>query len=590
MNTRDFAASHIRFDKSSPISGAFRLDYYPFLGKPMDAADDIECKRLVIYKASSCMGTVLGQIINAKRIVCDVGDQKMVCQSDDDAELWTKTRGKEWLKSIPDAMRLLSKDKYAVTNTLWLFRHKFLELSGPGINSAQSVQVRYIQTDESHLDAYGPGCLTEFEKRMGGRWDRNAVHITTAPAIGKEIDTFFLTGNQNEWHWRCPKCAQLVWPLWEDDSKQHYNGHRVLFSHEGAMHYACPHCEHTTTDTARARYDLVRDGDYVSMNPTAPKATQSFRWSAWSAAHWIAWADMDSEYQAAMESAKLGDYKPYEDFCKKRKCKAYEPTVLDFSDTPKSNYNLGDVWITEHEKLRVASFDFQEGHGAEGIHWWGQVDEFARNGDSRRVDYKRLESWADCRGLQERHLVANLDTYCDSGHRDKEVFAKCALFFWQSLISSDDDSFNHTINLGGTLKQVANPYYTQLKPQDSMSGQNARDMRKRGNFIPHGRRLPIGWCWSRTWSKPNIGYLLLRIKDGRLGREYGIAANIIDKYTEQLNSYIETTEINKRTGARKRILKQVKESDHAFATSSQCLLGAIIRGYFPVANQTIEIQ
>jgi len=79
MKTIDFARAQIRFDKSSPITGPFRDEFYPFLRAPFEAADDISCKRLVIFKASSCMGTVAGQIINLKRIVCDVGDQMIVC-------------------------------------------------------------------------------------------------------------------------------------------------------------------------------------------------------------------------------------------------------------------------------------------------------------------------------------------------------------------------------------------------------------------------------------------------------------------------------------------------------------------------------
>ena len=112
MKTLDFCRKFVRFDKSSPITGPFRDEMYPFIRKPMEAADSISCKRLVIYKASSCMGTVLGQIINVKRWIYDVGDQMMVCQTDDDAGLWAKTRGKNWFRSFPDAMRILSNDKY----------------------------------------------------------------------------------------------------------------------------------------------------------------------------------------------------------------------------------------------------------------------------------------------------------------------------------------------------------------------------------------------------------------------------------------------------------------------------------------------
>jgi hypothetical protein len=588
MNTLDFAAKHIHFHESSDITGPFKIDFYPFLRKPMEASDDISCRRLIVYKASSCMGSVLGEIINTKRVLCDVGNQIMVCQTDEKADQWSKTRGKKWLRAIKDIERLISDDKYAVTNSLWLFRHKWLLISGPGINNAQSDQCRYLQTDESHLEAYGPGCLVEWEKRMGGKWNRQATHITTAPDADKEIDTFFIAGNQNEWHWRCPKCTQLVWPLWGDDSKQHYNGHAVLASHADAMLFVCPHCEHSAPDTARSRYELVRYGDYIAKNPTASPETQSFRWNAWGAAHWMSWQQHHIEYKSSLEAAKLGNLKPLEDFTKKRKCMAWTPIIPDFGDTQRSNFKTGDVWITSEDKRRFASFDFQEGHGATGVHWWGQVDEFLLNGDSRRIDFRRLESWADCRAFQLHHNAESSDTFCDAGHRDKEVFAKCAEWKWYALISDDADEFNHSITVNGQKKLVPNPYFTQTKLQDSMAGKINKQAKKNGVTIRNGAHLPAGWCYSRTWSKPNIGYMLLRLKDGRLGMEYGIPSDLSEEYMSQLNSYMETIQVNKNTGRRHRILKQIRESDHAFATSSQCLLGAIIRGFFPVANSIIH--
>jgi phage terminase large subunit GpA-like protein len=377
MTTLDFARKHIRFDKSSPITGPFRDEFYPFLRKPMQSADDIQCKRLVIYKASSCLGTVLGQIINAKRIVCDVGDQKMVCQTDDDAATWSKTRGKDWLMSIPDATRLIKTDKYAITNDLWLFRHKFLEISGPSIAAAQSIQVRYLQTDESHLENYPQGRLLEFEKRMGSRWDRQATHITTAPDSGREIDVYFQSGNQGEWCWRCPNCFELVMPLWEDDSRAQYNGHKVLDrSSLGLMVFSCPYCDHISPDTARARYDLVKNGDYLDLNPTASTETKSYRWSAWGGAHWMAWSEHQTEYEKALDAAKLGDLKWLEDFTKKRKCKAWKAYIPDFGQEKGSkDYQTGDIWAVS-EKCRILTGDLQAGKANEGMHLWNLVTEW----------------------------------------------------------------------------------------------------------------------------------------------------------------------------------------------------------------------
>jgi len=587
VKTKQFAAENIVFNKpATPITGPFRLEQYRFLEEPMDAADDIYVKCLVILKASSSMGSVLGEIINTKRIACDVGDQIMVCQTEEKAENWSKTRGKDWLKVIPNIARLISTEKYAVTNRLWQFRHKDLFVFGPGINNAQSDQVRYLQTDEGHLNAYLPGALTEWTKRLGGKWHSQATHISTAGDVGKEITTLYLEGDQSEWHLRCVKCSQLIDPIWSDDAAldAKYNGERIFrFNDDDTSPIlVCPHCQHVHRDTSRERFALNSDGGYVAANPSAERRSRSFRWPVF-AMHAIAWSGLLSEYRASIEAAKLGDLKPHEDWIKKRECRPYVAEIPDFGLTKKSEYASDEVWNVEGDKLRVCTFDFQEGHGAEGVHWWGQVDEWRKNGESRRIAFKRLESWADCRAFQLRHGVLDANTYCDAGHRDKEVFARCSEWRWFALIASDSTEFQHHVTVEGRKLLVPNPYFTQAQPQDSMSGQAATVARKRGIHVPKGRSLPKGWCLSRTWSKPNVGFLLMRLKDAKL-QEYGIPRDIDDNFLHQLNSYVETVEKSKKTGTYQRILKQVKEADHSFATSSMSLLGAIIRGFFPLSG------
>lgn len=588
MKTRDFAAKYIRFDKASPVTGPFRLEMYPILGKPMDASDDIRIKRLVIYKASSCLGTVLGQIINTKRIAVDVGDQIMVCQTDDDATKFTKTRGKEWMESVPTVMRLLKNDKYAQTNDLWLFRHKFLKISGPGITAAQSDQVRYVQTDESHLDAYAPGRLVEWEKRMGARWDRQATHISTAANEGKEIDQFYYQGTQEEWHWRCTKCNELVLPLWSERAEAKYNGERVFIWKEyqsetqtlESIKATCPYCHAIYNDNSRERFSLQRDADYVAMNPTAPIEFASFQWAAFAAAHWMPWREFLSEHLAAIAAAKMGDLKPHEDFVKKRECRSYRPEIPDLGEgCGASDYVIGSIWITEHEKLRTVSFDVQD---EDGFHLWAQCDEFLRNGDSRRLDYQKLPSWEAARSFQQHHGAKHTDTFCDAGHRMREVFKKCEEWGWYALFSTDDYDFVNMVTVDKTKPKIPVKHpYSIAQSEDAMIGQSGKRVLRwvdsRGRAI-----VPAGYCLSRRWSKPTIGGYLMALKGGQ-SRYYGIAKDMSPDYVSQLNSYTYAKVLDKKYGTTSVILRQVKKDDHAFATSSMCLLGAVIRGFFPLA-------
>jgi len=587
MTTLDFARKHIVFNKSSPITGPFRDEFYPFLRKPLMAADDITCKRLVIYKASSCMGTVTGQIINTKRIVCDVGDQKMVCQSDDDAALWAKTRGKEWVRANKDAMRLVSRDKYAITNDLMIFRHKFLEISGPGITSAQSVQVRYLQTDESHLEAFPDGRLIEFEKRMGGRWDRQGTHITTAPDEGREVDTFFLAGQQDEWHFRCPKCAELFWPLWAEDAKEKY-GAEVFVINGDSISCVCPHCHESFQDTARERYALVKDGDYVAQNPTASTETRSFRWSVF-AAHWISWREMLIESAAAMEAAKLGNLKPLEDFHKKRLCKSWKPFLPNFGgDKGVNDYKLGDPWKDGEETRRFIGADFQAGSGSEGAHIHALCVEYDRQGNSRRIDYRRLDTFAQ---LHEMAVTLNVqeaktdgaingkDSFVivDSGHENRLVYRECSKYGWYAYRGSDLEQY-HTMMQGGRQISFAMPYSIP-KPESGIVGEKQPD-RLRG--ISKGA-LPEGWAFVIVGDNNTLYGYLSALIGGSSGRYFGIASDMPEIYVANMPAFIAITETDKKTNKPKPIAWRKVRKDHFWDCEVMALALAMKHGFFPLA-------
>lgn len=589
MRTLDFATHFIRFDESSDITGPFRIETYPFLRAPMEAADDIRCRRLVIFKASSCMGSVLGEIINTKRVMCDVGNQIMVCQTDEKADQWSKTRGKKWLRSIRGIERLISIDKYAVTNSLWMFRHKWLLISGPGINNAQSDQCRFLQSDESHLEAFGPGCLVEWEKRMGGKWNRQATHITTAPDSGKEVDTFYEAGNQNEWHWRCPSCSLLVWPLWEDDSREYYNGHRVLAPLYGAMHFDCPHCGKSRADTSRNRYELVRDGDYVAKNPLASPETQSFRWSAWAAAHWMTWQSHQIEYDTAMAAARLGDLKPHEDFTKKRKCLSYKASMVDYGEERgKSDYVCGELWNVD-EKVRILSADYQAGKGSEGAHLWNLVNEWDLYGNSRRLEWRKVETFGQMEQTQLEFSVESENVYCDSGYENRLVFRECGMRHWFATRGSDDDEIPQIVTHirdGNRWRKLDKPIrhmmpYGFPEPQSGVVGERHPE-RLKG---VHRGRLPFGWARCIVLANPTLYGYITALLGGKSGRYFGIASDFPDTYRDNMPSFIQVITKDKRTNLDRVTWKKIKDEDHAWDCECINLVGAMRANFFPLANR-----
>lgn len=631
MTPIEFATRKIVFDEASAICGKFDIRKYRHLERPLLDLENIHIKRLTCIAASSSLKTVFLQIAMAYKLDQRPGSMQVAMESDDAATDWMKVRGKKFLNRIPTLRDALSNDKFAQTNSLWMWPHQFLLLTGPGESAQQAKQVTYLFTDESHVTEFREGSLTSFEERMSKRWNRQAIHVTTGADAGKEVDRFYYMGGQNEWHFRCPNCSQLFAPLWEDDSKAKYGQKVFIFgNHSDSVYVACPHCSCVVTDTARGRYSLHEYGDYVSMKfasggvesrhaasendmtscraltdtggktglnnlihstvelnqsgSSAPPAgnvseNQSYRWT-FAACHWLPWSEALAKYREAIIAARLGNLKPHEDFQKKRLAKSYLPEIPDIHPaSPSSDYSSGDAWIVSEPLRRFVSADVQDAP----FHLWAQADEFRDNGDSRRLAYARLSTWEQLRQFQLDHRAQDCDTFVDAGFRDREVYGQCAKYKWYALLARDEDSFAHTIYDPVTKKPslVMRPY-SVAQLQDSMSG-------KSGERIKTNKRIPPGFCLSRLWSKPKIGGLLMALKSGESGRYYGIARDMSPDYLPQLHSYVFSTRATKVNPlAQTLYLRQVKKDDHAFSTSAMCLVGAVIAGFFPMSGVDIS--
>lgn len=587
MNALDYSKAKIRFAKTSDITGRFEIEKYRFLEAPLKDLSNPRIRRMVVYKASSCMGTVFAQCAMAYRIERELGDIQFVAQTDSDAAEWTVTRGKEFILRLPSIDALIPRADtgkiraYAITNSLWQFAHKFALIAGPGVANQQSKQVRFLFTDESHLvESFPDGTLAAFEKRMGGKWNRAALHVTTAADKGREVDLMYHDGAQNEFHLRCLNCKQLFWPLWEDDAKDYYKKRLFVWDEKdneqdtiNTLRLVCPHCSHEHQDDMQTRFGLQTHGDYVAMNPDALVENQSYRWSCF-CFYPMPWKERLSEWLAALRAEKLGDLAPMADFIKKRLCQSYVPTLHNVGESiTNRDYKTGSFWIVNEPTIRTASFDVQD---EGGFHLWAQCDEFIRDGSSRRIKYCKLSTWEHAKQFQTDHGVNNEQVAIDIGHRYAETLGRCAQWKWYGFQSTGDVEFMHKVFTPhhAEYRLIPNRFYSQCQLHNAGIGKSVEIVRG----VPHELQ-----CLVRKWSKQGVGKLLMRLKSGDSGRYFGIASDFSEDYMNQLHSYIEIPDVNKKYGTHSvTYIKQIRHHDHAFPTTCQSLILAMIAGYYPV--------
>ena len=574
-----YARKHVNFWQSSPISGAFDEARYPFVKGPLLSLDDISARETVIYGPAQSLKSVFLQIATAYRLGVVQNTVLCVAQSDDDADEFSKVKLSPFLERIPHLMDMqVSKH----TINLWRWANHELIISGPGTNAQNSKSARFIHTDESHL--YKLGTLAALTDRSGQRWNRHGLHVTTAADEGTEVDVKWHQGNQQEWHVRCLHCNALFQPLWEEESRRVYNGHRVFqWLDNGSetetldsIKMVCPKCDKPIENTPRNRVMMDDGADYIAGNPAADKSTLSFRWNAF-ASRYKPLRDLLSIYLKAIESAKLGDFKPYENWVKKQEVRTWTGEVPSVgSSTVGRDHSLAQIEVVEGD-IVVGSCDIQD---EKGFHIWALCDVWSPNGDSKRLAYDKIASFDDLRAWQLRNGIKEFSPKehrhpfmaLDHGHREHEVMSACARWNWLALKSTGEDSFSHV------LKRRNMPDLIVPKPWSVVRTGNP--------LIGRANSQHAKLCATRLWSKNRIYSMLFKLKNGDTSRKYGVAEDINPVFVDQLHSYSEAIKTDKKTGGVEQYWRKTKRDDHAFICAAQSLLLALIWGQYSAPDIT----
>lgn len=602
MNALKYARKKIVFQKSSPITGAFDDSRYPFIRKPLLALDDINCKCLVWYKPAQAIGTVALQIATAYRL--DIKRKSVMCvaQTDSDAKDFSIVKLQPFLKQIPSLVDTVSgsgsgQSRYSITQAHWLWATHELLINGPGDNATESKSILFLHTDEAHLWCVNyPGAFVALENRMGEQWNSQGVHVTTAADKGTEVDQRFYKGKQNEWHQSCPDCGKLIWPLWINDENNPYNGEEIWHWKDSqsetemldSIRMVCPHCSSEIFNTPENRRHLNAGADYVPMNPESDELFNSFRWNVF-AATWKPWRKLFSKYLGAVHKAQLGDTKDWYDWVKKNEVRTNDGS---FPMTDRSTVHILKKWAEDEETARFMAVDPQAGKEGEGVHWWAGVGEYDRDGNSNRIAYEKLLSWGDVYAFQMDNLVkvAGPETQnrsrvaIDCGYRDKEVFGRCAEWKWYALKGMPQVEFEHVKQVHPSLPPTRfTAPYSEPWTGNSTIGKSSEPFKGR-------QILPPQFCLGMFWSNPTIYAMFYALRTGQAGRIYGIPDGFSPDFIKQYQAFIpfkllKNEEQDKPTPLRPSVpeFKNIKPgNEHAWDVECQCLVLAIVNGYFPL--------
>jgi len=447
---------NVTVDDTSPLPGKWKLHNSPWVGPVMECAQRKEVQ-FVVVKCSAQSAKTQTIMNTMCWIVSENPAPAMwVMAAKDEAKEFMRDRVLPTIKKCRQAGKLFR----GIQGMTMLFDGMPFYFVGAGSKSKlQSKPIRWLFLDE--VRNYKPGMLELALKRVTSfeRVGFKVFIVSTPGDSGDHVDEHFKSGSQHTWNIRCPKCAKLQ-PLqfaqmrWDVNDETKPQGQWNFDKLAPTIRLACVGCDHVWRDTPAERRQIIRDGEFVQMNPNAPASIRSFTWNVL-LPFLVTWRKTVQEYLRAVDAAKCDppNIEPLKNFYNEALGMAWEESLgviedYDFLSKRHADYNLNDPWPDEH--ARYMAVDRQEKGGE---HYFWVIRGFSRDGRSRLIGYGRAETVEQCEEIRESFAVPLKNALIDSGHKATSVYRWCMRSGWKPFKGDKVEFFTVTVQDRATRKR-----------------------------------------------------------------------------------------------------------------------------------------
>jgi hypothetical protein len=476
----DWLEKNVKNVPYSPQPGPFRVESTPYLIPILRALQDPEIKTIVVQ----------GNVQSGKSMVLELwsafvpsrtpGPMLLLQDIDLNAQDWQQTRLRPLWDNTPatrDRISEIDRNKWHTTqferNITWVL----------GANNERNLQrrsIRFLGGDECWQ--WPKGHLKQaLARRTAFEWQGKSVFVSQGGVDGDEFTELFNSTDRGEWNFKCVACnarqpfewVQIKYP----DAAKTATGWDLDMVRANTT-YECKHCKHQHLDRNSVRAEMVREPEYVPMNPSAPKDRKGFHFNALSMLWGLSWGDLAVEcIEAAQSFDSGGDESKRRDFKQKR-------LALPWSDEPDdgggevlpSGYLMGEEWLDEaaningkvqpppftkeqmdnvnFARLRFMAVDVQR----KGFYCL--VRSWSHDGKSRLIWWGYVDTWEQVRAEQVKHKVAPIFTFVDSGDGPnmEEVYRNCATYGWNATKGSGNTDFPWKVQTPYGIKMAYRPY------------------------------------------------------------------------------------------------------------------------------------
>jgi phage terminase large subunit GpA-like protein len=362
----DWLQEYVRVDATSPIQGPYDIENSPQLKEPLESFQDEDVRMVTTLGPNQGGRTKAMEMASLWSIVNRPGPMQWNTYKDEAAKQFAEQRWWPAAKSCTPIVDKLPAHGTGLTDN----RHKEriqsviftdgmpLMIQGCAPSNLEEKSIMTQFNDECWQWPVGRLETAHIRCNVAYAWNYKVWNGSVAGLDGDDIDLFFKSGTQKEWHWRCPECGRLELPKWgrpkkrggihwERDAKTKPNNRDWDYIEVAkTVRYECEHCKADYADNARMRRVLNESAVYKQVNTKAPYQFQSFRFNILSV-NWpgLTWAQWVIEFLKAVDQSKrYGNHEPLRIFWTRRMAEGWDESrhIQRAQKIVLSDYSLAD--------------------------------------------------------------------------------------------------------------------------------------------------------------------------------------------------------------------------------------------------------
>jgi len=544
MTIIPWAEQHVYLPSTATSQeGPFRTANAPWEIEPLQEIANDENEAIVEIKANQVGGTTIGVLSLAYFTDQDPGPAMWTTANQDLARDFSKDSLFPIFRSISAIDdKVLNDRARASTYEIRLPSMTLLLAWGGSAAKAEQKSVRYLYLDE--FEKYAD-LVTAFEARTTRYHNSRKIYISKPGLrLGPAWEKYEAT-DKREWHWPCQKCEKPL-PL---KFKGHLFFDRFYHANNQAdwarifptIRYVCPHCQHEHFETQDLHAHIAGRGSFIAQAPLANSGMKrrrvGFRWNAMILPlidGSPSWQFIVKEFLEADHMVKQGVVGPLQEWTAKRMAEFWEiGQEYETRAAILASYTAKDA-ISEKWDYIFLTVDVQA-HG-----FWHVVAGWKLDGSSARLSVGELLTWGDITEKARQFNIVNPRwVFLDSRYNTAEVHRRCARNGWTALRAEKRLSFPFT---QGRNRPTVYRLYSEPVPIDCGIG------------TAEGGKL---FCVEFMFARNAAQDILQRHYDGK-AQPFGIPADISAEYLAQLKGTVELPDRDPKTGAYRKIWKDVR--------------------------------